>query len=67
MKNFENRCLVMVTSMFLKIIIILKCTYKFSSLRYSVIAVQTVNMGRYIDCVKQVRHTFSLSWKVTSL
>lgn len=66
MKNIENGCLVMVTPMFFKIII-LKCTYKFSSLRYSVIAVQTVNTGRYIDCVKQVRQTFSLSWEMTSL
>lgn len=38
----------MVTPMFLKIIIILKCAYKISSLGYSVIAVQTANTGRYI-------------------
>lgn len=38
----------MVTLMFLKIIIILKCVYKISSLGYSVIAVQTTNTGRYM-------------------
>lgn len=71
MKEFESGCLEMFTLMCVCVFLIVIILKMYSQVSKShilcSIAAQTTDTGRYIDCVKQVPHAFSLAWKMTSL